>query len=298
MKIVITGGLGFVGRHLTTHLLAQGHQVVVTATGSAPAALAHQNLTCIQADTTLPGNWQDALQDAQAVINLTGRSIFKRWNTRYKEQIYKSRIQTTQNIVAALPKNAGTVLCSTSAVGYYGNRDDQVLDETAPAGSDFLAAVSIDWEQAALAATSKDVRVAIMRFGVVLGPNGGALAQMLPPFRLFVGGPLGNGRQWMAWMHIQDLIAAVDFILHNASCQGTFNFCTPHPVQNVTLARTLGQCLGRPAVLPAPAFMLKLVLGEFAGVLLASQRAVPENLLNAGFAFQFPELKDALRDLI
>lgn len=298
MKLFISGGTGFVGHHVTRHFLAKGHQVTITGSQKPVAAVTPPNLTYLQADTTRPGPWQEALQGTEVVINLAGRSIFKRWNARYKQQIYDSRILTTRNIVAALPNSSAGILLSASAVGYYGDGQEQVLTEGNPAGKDFLATLAQDWEGAAREAESRGWRVALLRFGVILGSDGGALAQMLPAFKFFAGGPVGHGRQWMAWMHIQDLIAAIEFLIHQESLSGAFNFCTPNPVRNRELAQTLGKCLNRPSFMPVPAMMLKLVMGEFGGVLLSSQRAVPENLLKAGFSFQFPDLAEALADLV
>jgi uncharacterized protein (TIGR01777 family) len=188
-------------------------------------------------------------------------------------------------------------LISTSAVGYYGSRGDDILTEAEPSGTDFLSRVGRDWEHEAFEAEKKNVRVVAARFGVVLGRSGGALKQMITPFKWCVGGPMGSGRQWFSWIHIADLAAGLMFVLENAKIQGPVNLCSPAPVTSGELARTLGAVLGRPAVIPAPSMALRLILGEFADTLLASQRAVPEKLLASGFGFRFPALKDALTDL-
>jgi uncharacterized protein (TIGR01777 family) len=297
MRVLITGGLGFVGRFLTRRLLEKGHQVTAVDLPSA-APKTSGPYSYISADTTLPGQWQKALSEQDAVINLAGASIFKRWNPSYKKLIYDSRIKTTANIVDALPNNSGFTLINTSATGYYGPCGEQILTEDSPNGSnDFLAKVCHDWEEQAHKAASKGARVAIARFGVVLGASGGALAQMKGPFSLGLGGPLGSGRQWFAWICEDDLAKAMEFILADKNLSGAFNFCA-EPVVNRDFAKTLGRVLGRPAILPAPSFALRLFLGEFAGVLLGGQRAVAHKLLKSGFTFDYQNLESALLHLL
>ena len=298
MNIFITGATGFVGTYLCRHLLEAGHEVTGVGTRREHRLIEHDRFHYISADTTEPGSWQDALKDVDAVMNLAGRTIFNRWTDRYKVAIYDSRIMTTQNIVEALPEGKNLVLCSGSAVGYYGDQGDVILTEDNPAGDDFLARVGIHWEKEALAAEQKGARVVLLRFGIVLGRGGGALEKMVPAFRLMVGGPLGDGMQWFPWIHMEDLLAAVDFVISTESVQGPVNYCAPHPIRNLDMARTLGQILKRPAVMPAPAFMIRLALGEFGNTLLASQRAAPAKLLDSGFNFTFPEIYDALADLV
>jgi len=298
MDILITGVTGLVGRYLAGHLLAAGHRIIGIGSRQTPPALDDANFTYIAADTTRQGDWQESLNQVDAVVNLAGRTIFRRWTRRYKQSIRDSRLLTTANLVAALPRERQVTMVSTSAVGYYGSRGDDLLTENATPGDDFLAQLAQDWEAEALDAQHLGHRVVIARFGVVLGRGGGALGQMVPAFRSFLGGPLGSGAQWFPWIHIQDLAAAVEFVLSHQQMAGPFNFCAPQPIQNRDLARSLGRVLNRPAVLPAPALMVRLALGEFGGVLLASQRAVPEQLLQQGFRFEFPEIEGALRQLL
>jgi hypothetical protein len=297
MKIVVTGASGFVGSALSRFLLEQGHMVAGLGTSQGSGLESNAGFTWIRADTTRPGTWQEAVADADAVVNLAGRTIFKRWTRAYKRQVVDSRLKTTEHLVSAMAGD-NNIFLSTSAVGYYGSRGEEILDEQAKAGDDFLARLSVDWEKAALAAQQQGVRVAIMRFGVVLGAGGGALAQMVPAFRAFAGGPLGSGRQWFSWIHLADLLDAVRFLIGSENSQGVYNFCAPGVVRQKTFAQALGRVLGRPALLPAPSIALRMMMGEMADMLLASQRVVPQRLIAEGFAFRFPDVDSALADLL
>lgn len=297
MKILITGGTGFVGSFLSKELIKKGH--AVTVIGSRLRASQGQGgLRAVSADTTKKGQWQEELKDMDIVINLAGASIFSRWTKSYKQKIYDSRILTTRNVVEAMTGSQPQTLISTSAVGYYGSRGDDVLTESEPGGNDFLASVGKDWEHEAFFAEKKNIRVVAGRFGVVMGKDGGALQQMVTPFKWFLGGPMGSGRQWLSWIHIEDLVNCMLFAIENPEFQGTANFCSPHPVTNHELARILGELLNKPAILPSPSFGLRLILGEFADTLLASQRAVPDKLIKNGFVFKYPDLKNALENLL
>jgi uncharacterized protein (TIGR01777 family) len=298
MKILITGGTGFVGSNLAKVLVRAGHQVVAVGRSEPQPQLDQASYRFVAADTTRSGPWQKELTDADAVVNLAGATIFRRWTRKYKKQIYDSRILTTRHVVDALPSDANVVLCSASGSGYYGSRGDAVLKEDERAGSDFLARVSIDWEKEALLAGDKGVRVAVMRFGVILGRDGGAMAKLVPAFKMFVGGPLGSGNQWFPWLHLDDLMAAIVFVLEHQEASGPLNFCAPNPVRNRELAQALGKVLGRPSFMPAPAFMIRLAMGEFGDVFLGSQRTVPDRLLSHGFAFQYPEIEEAIRAVV
>jgi uncharacterized protein (TIGR01777 family) len=298
MKIVIIGASGFVGSRLTGDLLEIGHAVTGVSRSAPKTATAHPNQRFIAADTTRPGPWQEALADADAVINLAGRSIFGRWNAAVKTEIRESRILTTRHVVQGLPPGKPVILVSASGAGYYGSRGDEVLTEDAPAGDDFLARLSVDWEKEALAAAAKGARVVVTRLGVVLGKGGGAMARMIPAFKFFLGGPIGSGRQWFPWIHLRDLSAAVLFVLEHPEISGPVNLCAPGPVPNRDLAAALGRALKRPACMPAPAFMVRMALGEFGGVLLASQRAVPQRLLQHGFGFRHPDIRSAVNAVL
>jgi uncharacterized protein (TIGR01777 family) len=287
-----------VGSFLSRHLVHRGHHVIATGTRPRHALDSGDGFEYVAADTSLPGSWQDRVGDADAVINLAGRNIFRYWTDSAKRQIYESRILTTRNLVMAMGKKQHPILLSTSAIGYYGDRGDARLDESSPAGNDFLAGVSVDWEKEALQAEAIGARVALLRFSVILGKDEGALARMLPAFKWFAGGPMGSGRQWFSWMHVQDLATAVEMILLNENMQGPFNFCAPHPVRNHTFAKSLGKALGRPAFLRIPAFVLKSVMGELGNVMLVSQRCVPQKLQHHGFEFRYPVLENALGNLL
>jgi uncharacterized protein (TIGR01777 family) len=288
----ITGGLGFVGRHLSDFLLQKGNRVTAVGSSETPDLIDHPDFHYISADLTREGAWQNELADQEVIVNLAGKSIFKRWTDEY------SRILTTQNLVNALPPGSDIILCSTSAVGYYGSRGDEVLTEKATPGDDFLAEIGKNWEREALQAQDKGIRVVLTRFGIVLDKDGGAMAKMIPAFRCFLGGPLGNGRQWFPWIHMHDLLAAYQFVIEHPEASGAFNFCAPRPVRNKELAAKLGMALNRPAIMPTPAFMIKLLLGEFGESLLNSQRAVPEKLENLGFQFTHADVDSALLEIV
>ena len=233
------------------------------------------------------------------IINLAGASIFSRWTPEQKKILLESRIETTSNLVAALPDNAKNItFFSTSAVGYYGFHEDEELTENLAAGNDFLARLASDWEQEAMRAQNKGARVVITRFGIVLGKNGGAIGQMLPLFKYFLGGPLGNGRQWFSWVHMQDLAEAFIFLIQHTEISGAVNLCSPQPVRNFELGKAIGKVMHRPSFMPAPGFMIKLILGEFGSVLLKGQRVIPRRLLDAGFKFKYPNIEDALKNII
>ena len=298
MKILVAGASGFIGSYLTGFMLKRAHHVIGVARSQPKQEILDPNYRFIAADTTLPGPWQDSLADVEAVINLAGRTIFGRWNPAVKTEIRESRIRTTRHVVQGLPSGKPAVLINASGVGHYGNRGDEVLAEEASAGDDFLARLSGDWEQEALAAEAKGARVVLTRFGVVLGKGGGAMAQMIPAFKSFLGGPLGNGRQWFPWIHIEDLAEAMQFLIDRPEISGPVNVCAPEPVRNRDFAAALGRALKRPAVMPAPAFMVRLALGEFAEVLLGSQRAIPQKLLRHQFRFRHAHIRSALDSIV
>ncbi len=298
MKVLITGGLGFVGTQLSIRLLERRHQVTVVDHSPEPREYTPEEAIYVSGDTTIQGAWQEEIADQDAVINLAGASIFTRWNDETKKLIYDSRILTTRNVVEAIPNETAKVLCSTSAVGYYGFRGDEALTEEDTPGDDFLASLAVDWENDARQAEKKGARVAITRFGIVLGKTGGALGQMIPAFKKFVGGPLGSGSQWFSWIHMEDLLNAFMFVLDHEEIKGPVNFCSPNPVRNRDLAKALGRVLCRPSFLTTPGFMLRIVLGEFGSVLLKGQRVIPDKLVKHGYAFRYADITAALEQVI
>ena len=300
MKTLIVGGSGFVGSHLTPFLVEKGFDVTIMARRPEGGPWLPSGVKTLAADATKPGTWQDEVSNYDVLINLAGVSVFKRWNQAYKKLLRDTRILTTRNLVDAIPEDLGRkiTLINTSGAGYYGFAGDEELSENAPAGSDFLARLARDWEAEALRAKKKGVRVVMTRFGIILGGGGGALAQMILPFRFFAGGPLGHGRQWVSWMHVRDLCRAELFLIEHETIQGPVNFTAPVPVRNVELSKAIGKTLNRPAFMPAPSFMIKLALGEFGSVILEGQRAIPKVLLDNGFTFEFPTIEKALKDLL
>ena len=299
MKVFMTGGTGFVGTYLSRELVHQGHEVTILTRRTQPPAPETPGLSFVTGDPTEEGPWMGAVPEHDWVINLAGASIFCRWSTGYKREIYDSRIRTTRNLVIALAAgDRRQLLCSTSAVGYYGPRGDEVLTEDSQQDSYFLATLAEDWEAEALKAQELGIRVVITRFGIVLGRGGGALGQMAPMFRRFLGGPLGKGTQWFSWIHQADQVRAFNFVWEHPEIHGPVNFTAPQPVRNRELTKALGRVLHRPTLLRAPEFMMRLVLGEFADALLTGQRVIPKKLQDAGFRFNFPTIEEALKDLL
>ena len=297
MKIFITGGTGFIGRQLVENLLNSGHEV--TCVGRSDYSQTQlTGFKYITGMTTEPGDWQNYLADMDVVINLAGATISKHWSNAYKKSIYDSRILTTRHIVDGLGEKTNVTLISASAVGFYGDRKEDILTEESPPGNGFLAKVAYDWEETAKPAERKGARVVLTRFGVVLGKNGGALEKLISVTKGYIGGPLGSGKQWFPWVHMTDLVSAMDFVIENEKISGPVNFTTPIPMRQKDIARALGKQLKRPSFMPAPAFMMRLVLGEFADSLLQSQKVIPDKLIKNGFKFKFLEISTALEDIL
>jgi len=286
MKVLLTGATGFVGTHLAKKLAGAGHEVLpVSRKAGAGFDWSEESL-------------RRGVDAADAIINLAGENLFaKRWNAAQKQVLWSSRVEGTTALARLAAQLEPGCLLSASAVGWYGPSDDRELDEHSPRGNDFLAELCLDWEAATEAAVEAGVRTAIVRIGVVLGKGGGALARMLPPFRLGLGGPLGNGRQWMSWIHVDDLCGLFLFLLEHERASGVFNATAPEPVTMRDLSRTLAGVLHRPAFFPVPAPVLKLALGEVSSILLTGQRVKPKRALEAGYRFAYPELEGALRQI-
>lgn len=301
MKIVVTGATGFIGNALCESLIGEGHQLVLLVRNpeKAKEAFPRAHVIAWEASGAPPAA---VLEGAHAVVHLAGESIAAgRWTKKRRKAIRDSRVMGTRYLVDALALclHRPGVLVSSSAVGYYGDQRDEILDESSPPGSDFLASVCKEWEAEATRADSLGIRVVQIRTGLVLSPKGGALPRMLPPFKAFVGGPVGNGRQWMSWIHLEDEVGAIRHVIDNESMRGPVNCTAPHPVSNREFSRTLGKVLKRPAFMPVPAFVLRLVLGEMAqGLLLQGQRVLPRRLEASGYSFRFPRLTEALQDLL
>lgn len=294
MRVFITGGTGFVGKPLSNMLVEIGHKVTILTRGHKPST---DGITYISGISTQPGTWQDELAKHDAVINLAGRSIFCPWTKKNKESIRKSRLETTRNVADVLAGSSDKILLNASAVGYYGNGFNKDLTESSSSGNDFLANLARDWEESAMAAGN--ARVILCRFGVILHRDGGALQKMLLPFRLGLGSPLGNGCQYIPWIHLTDLCRAIIFCLEQSTISGPVNCTAPYPVVNGDFSRLLAETLNRPYFLPPlPAFLLHLVLGEMAKVVLFGQKALPSKLQKENFHFLYPEVAGALADLV
>jgi uncharacterized protein (TIGR01777 family) len=298
MNITLTGATGFVGARLTRALLDAGHSIHALGRkqpANLPAAVRFSVWRSGEAEPP-----SGSLAGADAVIHLAGEPVAQRWTPEIKNRIRGSRVDGTRHLVNALSteSNRPQVLICASAIGIYGSRGDEVLTENSSRGDDFLARLVIDWEQAALLAEALGIRVVRLRFGVILGRDGGALAKMLPPFRYGLGGRLGSGRQWTSWIHIDDVINLILFALATPAVRGAVNATAPEPVTNAEFTKELAAALHRPAIFPVPKFALSLLFGEMAGVLLASQRVIPEAAKNAGFEFEYPQLAPALRRLL
>lgn len=296
MRALVTGATGFIGRYLVRKL---NNPIVLTRDPRRAVEVLGPDVQPMVWNAEQPPPL-DAFDAVDCVYNLAGESVLGIWTRRKKHAIRASRVQGTHQLVRRLMERPykPTVLISASAVGYYGNRQDQILTEEAAPGTGFLADVCRDWEDQAMAARDAGIRVVIPRFGIVLGPDGGAFPRMVRPFRYYLGGPLGTGRQWMSWIHIDDLIELLLFIARHNQISGPVNATSPHPVTQREFARTLGRVLHRPAILRVPTMAIEAVLGEAAGEILSSQRAIPGRPERHGFHFQFPILFDALSDIV
>lgn len=297
MKIMITGGTGFIGQALCPALLAAGHTLTVYSRYP-------DKVNSILGDQVTPLGSLKALSESDhfdAIINLAGAPIFgKRWTDERKQVLLHSRIDITQDLVEfiARAQTKPEVFLSGSAIGFYGNQGDTILDETSPGQDNFGRQLCVEWENEAEKAKEYSVRVCLLRTGLVIGKNGGFLQPMILPFKLGLGGRLGSGKQWMPWIHIDDHVAICLALLNNAELNGPFNLTAPNPVTNQVFAQTLASVLHRPASLPAPAWVLKRLLGEMSELLLGSQRVIPKRMLNAGYQFKFTELDRTLREVL
>lgn len=307
MKILIAGGTGFLGSPLAETYAEDGHEVLLLSRSLLPGDTRHESGTGVPGITRVGwkpdgslGPWSRAIEGADALINLAGASIGgTRWRPQRKAELRDSRILATRSLCAAIGAAATPprVFVSASGVGYYGASGDEPKTESSAPGHDFLAHLCEDWEQEAGRCERHGVRVAIIRSGVVLERSGGALAQMIVPYRFFAGGRLGSGKQWVSWIHRLDWIEMVRWIVLTDAASGPLNLTAPHPVRNREFARLLGRALRRPALVPAPAFALKLALGEFANSVITGQRVIPDRARALGYHFRYPELDIAFRGI-
>ncbi len=306
MRVFVTGGTGLVGSRLVKKLLERGDQVaLLTRRLSVAKDLFGAGCTPVEGDPMKPGEWMKTLGDCDGVIHLAGENIFaKRWNEEFKALLFDSRIKSTQNIVQALavqpkrPDGSSKVLVNASAIGYYGPHGDEELDETSPAGQDFLAHLCVEWEKGARAIEPVGVRLAMVRVGVVLDKKGGALKQMLTPFKLGMGGSVGNGKQYVSWIHHEDLTGIFMMALDNPLASGPINGTAPNPVTSKAFGKALGAALHRPAFLPTPVFILRMGFGEVTDLLATGQRVLPKKPMALGYAYKYPTVEIALSSIL
>jgi uncharacterized protein (TIGR01777 family) len=305
MRVFITGGTGLIGARMIRALRERGDEVVALSRHSDAWQQVGPDVLVLVGDPAQAGDWQNTAAECDAVVNLAGANLFThRWNAAYKQLLRDSRVHSTANVVQALsrsPKRADgspKVLVNASAVGFYGPHGDEEITEEGKPGSDLLAQVCRDWESAAHEAESAGVRVVCVRTGVVLDPRGGALKQLLTPFKLGAGGPVGSGKQYMSWIHYSDIVGIFLLALDQPDAKGPINGTAPEPVTNRAFAKALGGALGRPSFLPTPAFALKLALGEVADVILTGQRVIPVKAQALGYRFQYHEIGAALRAIV
>jgi uncharacterized protein (TIGR01777 family) len=306
MRVFVTGGTGLVGTRLIPRLRDRGDHVVLLSRRAGPARERFgKACTVVEGDPMQPGPWMDAVADCDAVIHLAGENVFaRRWSPEFKALLRDSRVKSTENVVQALAKQPRTaagnakVLVNASAIGYYGPHGDEELTEDSPPGDDFLARLCVEWEQAARGAEQHGVRVAYVRVGVVLAKEGGALAKLLTPFKLGGGGPAGSGRQWMSWIHRDDLVGIFLLALDHDNARGPLNGTAPEPVTNKAFGKALGHALHRPSFMPTPGFALRLMLGEVADVIVNGQRVLPKRPLALGYSFQYPTVEAALAEIL
>lgn len=301
-RIIVTGATGLIGRKLVSTLIQRGDELIIFSRDIAKAKTIIPNANeYVEWDYTKPELWKSKLENSYAIVHLAGTNLFaKRWNDSFKNEILKSRQMSTENLVDAIKScsNKPRVFISASGVGYYGNCGDTILDEASSAGNDFLAEVCRVWEGESKRVEDAGIRSVQIRTGLVLSTEDGALKQMIPPFKFFIGGPLGDGKQWASWLHIEDIIRIYVHAIYNTELRGAVNAASPNPVRMKEIANTLGNVLHRPSLFPVPKFVLKIVIGETAEVVTASQRVDVQKLLSSGFKFNFNFIKEALNDLL
>jgi len=300
-KIVVTGATGLIGKVLCNTLIERGDELTIFSTNTGKAKTLFPFAKEVVEWKDYEKDYSSFIEGKDAVIHLAGANVAgKRWTTGYKNEIYRSRINTTRNLVSSIElcKQKPEVFISASAIGFYGDRENTSLTEESSCGNDFLSRVCTDWEAASERLENVNVRRVVVRTGIVLSNEEGALKKMLLPFKLFVGGQLGNGKQWFSWIHIDDIISLYLFLLENKNLSGIFNAAAPQPVEMKVFAKTLGKVLHKPSLFSVPEFILQLAMGESASAILASQKVFPQALVNAGYKFKFENLEPALQQLL
>ena len=305
MKIAISGATGFVGSRLVAKLHAEGHRILVLTRNTTFAQKvfppqAFPNLEIIAYTPIVSGAWQDTIAGCDGVVNLAGEPIAEgRWTPERKQEILNTRKLGTQKIVEAIAKSQPqpSVLINTSAIGYYGTSETASFDEDSANGKDFLAQVCQEWEAEARKVKDTNVRLVILRFGIILG-NGGALGKMITPFKLFAGGPIGTGQQWFSWIHLDDIVSLIIQALTKSTMEGVYNGTAPQLVSINDLSTTMGKVMNRPSWLPVPGFAIEAILGDGAKVVLEGQQVLPKRTLESGFEYQYPNLQSALTQIL
>jgi uncharacterized protein (TIGR01777 family) len=303
MKVIITGATGFIGRALCRKLLEAGYHVVaLSRNADGGRKILGGGVVVKEWDGKSSRGWKELANGAYAIINLAGENISTgRWTQKKKQRILRSRLDAGKAVVEAVAEaqEKPRVVIQSSGIGYYGSTSDQMVDESSLPGKGFLVDVAQEWEASTKKVESWDIRHVVIRTGVVLGREGGALPRLLTPFRFFVGGPLGSGKQWFPWIHLEDEVGAIRFLMEKEDLSGPFNLCAPEPVVMKHFCRTLGKVMGRPSWLPIPEFMLHLLFGQIAKeVLLSGQRAVPRRIIEDGYQFKYSSLRPALQEIL
>lgn len=306
MRIIITGGTGLIGTALARRLAAANDDIIILSRNPDKATGLPAGVKAVKWDGRTAQGWGHLADGAKAIINLAGASIAgdgfipSRWTEKRKKLIMDSRVQAGQAVVEAVNAAATKpeLVVQSSAVGYYGPHGDETLSEATGPGNDFLAQVCQAWERSTQPVVQQGVRLVVIRTGVVLSTQGGAFPLLLLPHKLFAGGLMGSGKQWLPWIHLEDEVRAIQFLIENSQAQGVFNVCAPEPVTNRQMSQTIGQAISRPSFLPVPGFALKLLLGEAASLVLDGQRQIPQRLTQSGFPFSHPDLLPAIRHLV
>ena len=306
MRIIITGGTGLIGQKLAKDFIDAGHELIILTRNPNHPGNRSSGARYEAWDSKTSQGWGQLVNGTDVIINFAGENIAgtsffpTRWTTKQRERIQKSRIQAGEAVVQAVreSENKPSLVIQASAIGYYGPQGELVLTETSPAGNDFLAHTCEIWEKSTAEIDEMGVRRAVLRTGIYLSPEGGALARLLLPYKLFAGGPMGSGKQWYSWIHPDDLAGAVQFIIENDKAKGVFNLTAPHPLPNRDFGKALGREMHRPSWIPLPSFILRGLFGDVATVVVDGQRVIPKRLIDMGYTFKFPEIEVAFKELL